>query len=161
MEMNQEIMFKLQMFEQQIKQLQQQMQAVEEASLELSSLNMGLDDLIGKTDSEIMAPIGRGIFAKAKLLSEDLIVDIGGKNLVKKTIPEAKEIIEDQLIKLNAAKKELDSEIEKVNGSLTQTIIEAQSQLGEHPGCDGNCKHDETGKCQMPKDEQCDECKNE
>lgn len=156
--MNQEIMFKLQMFEQQIKQLQQQMQAVEEASIELSSLNMGLDDLVGATDSEIMAPIGRGIFAKAKLLSEELLVDIGGRNLVKKSIPETKKILEDQLVKLDSAKKELDSEIEKINKNLTDSIIEAQSQMGENVGCDGNC-HDEKGKCQMPESKKCDECK--
>jgi len=160
MEPNQEIMYKLQMFEQQIKQLQQQQQAVEEASIELNSLSIGLGDLVGKADSEIMAPIGRGIFAKAKLTSEDLLVDIGGRNLVKKTIPEAKEIIKGQLEKLDAAKKELDSEIEKVNISLTKTIIEAQSQLGENPSCDGHC-HDEEGKCTKPEDEQCDKCKGE
>ena len=159
--MNQEIMFKLQMFEQQIKQLQQQQQAVEEATIDLGTLNLGLEELVGKTDSEIMAPIGRGIFAKAKLMSEDLLVDIGGKNLVKKTIPQTKDILKEQLKKLDAAKKELDTEIEKVNKNLTETIIEAQSQLGEHPSCDGECKHDESGKCQMPEDKQCDECKEE
>ncbi len=161
MELNQEIMFKLQTFEQQIKQLQQQQQAVEEATIDLSTLSLGLGDLVGKTDTEIMAPIGRGIFAKAKLISEDLLVDIGGKNLVKKTIPEAKEILKSQLEKLYAAKKELDLEIEKVNTNLTETIVEAQSQLGEVPGCGGDCKHDESGKCQMPEDKQCDECKEE
>ena len=149
------------MFEQQIKQLQQQQQAVEEATMELSTLNFGLDDLVGATDTEIMAPVGRGIFAKAKLLSEELLVDIGGKNLVKKTIPETKQILEDQLKKLEDAKKELDTEIETVNKSLTESIIEAQSQMGEHPGCGGVCKHDESGKCQMPEDEKCDNCKEE
>ncbi|MCK5607899.1 prefoldin subunit alpha [Candidatus Pacearchaeota archaeon] len=157
--MNQEIMFKLQMFEQQIKQLQQQMQAVEETSIELSTLNIGLDDLIGAEGKEVMAPLGRGIFAKAKLISEDLIVDIGGKNLVKKTIPQTKEIIEGQLEKLDAAKKELDAEIEKVNKSLTESIIEAQGQMDG--GCGGECQHDESGECQKPEEDQCDDCKKE
>ena len=87
----QEILFKFSMYEQQIKQLQQQMQAVEQGIIELSSLNLGLDELVGNTGKEIRAPIGRGIFVDAKLNSEELIVDIGRGNLVKKSIPETKE----------------------------------------------------------------------
>ncbi|MEJ2267588.1 MAG: hypothetical protein P8X70_00745, partial [Nanoarchaeota archaeon] len=74
----QELMFKFRMFEQQIKQLQQQIQAVEQGVGELSSLDIGLDELKGSEGKEIMAPIGRGIYIKAKLLSEELTVDIGG-----------------------------------------------------------------------------------
>ena len=84
----QELMFKLSVFEQQLQQLQQQLQAVEQGIAELGSLNLGLDELIGSKGKEIFAPIGKGIFTKSKLLSEDLIVDIGGKNFVKKSIPE-------------------------------------------------------------------------
>ena len=46
----QELIMKLSMFEQQIQQIQQQLQAVEQALAELNSLNLGLDELIGKTD---------------------------------------------------------------------------------------------------------------
>ena len=83
-EAQQELMFKLSMFEQQIQQIQQQLQAVEQGVAELTSLNLGLEEIVGSEGKEIMAPIGRGIFVKAKLLSEELIVDVGGKNFVKK-----------------------------------------------------------------------------
>jgi prefoldin alpha subunit len=98
----QELMMKLGMFEQQIHQLQQQLQAVEQGIVELTSLNFGLDEL--KKGREILSPIGRGIFAKTELMSEDLTVDIGSKNFVKKNIPETKKIIQEQVKRLNEIK---------------------------------------------------------
>lgn len=128
MEENQELMLKLGMFEQQIRQLQQQLQAVEQGIAEISSLNLGLDELKGKKGEELFAPIGRGIFAKANLASEELIVDIGGGNLVKKSIPETKELIELQIKKLGEVKKELEDALEKLGEEINKIIGEAQEK---------------------------------
>jgi len=127
MEQNQqEIMFKLSMFEQQIQQLGQQLQAVEQSIVDMNTLHMGLDEINGGKGKEIFAPIGRGIFAKAKIVSEDLTVDIGGRNFVKKTIPQTKKILEEQIEKLENVKKELESNVDQVNNELQQTLMEAQ-----------------------------------
>lgn len=128
MEPNQEIMFKLSMLEQQIQQLQQQLQAVEQGIVEMNSLNFGLDELVGSKDKEILAPIGRGIFAKAKLISEELIFDIGGKNFINKSIPETQKTIVDQLKKLQDVKKELEDNLEKLSGELMKVYMEAQEK---------------------------------
>ncbi|MFH1326527.1 MAG: prefoldin subunit alpha [archaeon] len=131
MELNkkqQELMFKFQMFEQQIQQLQQQLQAVEQAIVEANSLNLGLEDLKKGKDKEILASIGKGIFIKAKLTSENLIVDVGAKNFVKKSIPDTQKIITDQIKKLEAVKKELEDNLEKINTELTKTFMDAQKQ---------------------------------
>jgi len=127
-EKQQGLMFKLSMFEQQMQQLQQQLQAVEQAIVEMGSLDQGLDELVGSKDKEILAPIGRGIFAKAKLISEELIVDIGGKNLVKKNIPNTKKIIRDQLAKLQEVKKDLQGKLEQVGEKFTKMYTESQEQ---------------------------------
>jgi len=129
MEKNQqELMFKLSMFEQHIQQLQQQLQAVEQGIIEISSLNLGLDELVGGEGKEIIAPIGRGIFAKAKLLSEELIVDVGGKNFVKKSIPETKEIIDKQIKKLEDIHKELNNNLEEVSEELMRVMEEGREK---------------------------------
>ncbi|MCK5624635.1 prefoldin subunit alpha [Candidatus Pacearchaeota archaeon] len=138
MDKNQEkLMQKLGMYEQQIMQLQQQLESVEQAIVEMNSLVIGLDELIGSKEKEILAPIGRGIFVKTKLASEELTVDVGGKNLVKKSIPETKKLIEDQIVKLDEVKKELNSNLESINNELTTTFMNAQ---GEHVH-DENCEH--------------------
>lgn len=122
--LEQELMYKLSLFEQQIQQVQQQMQAVEQAIEEMNFLNKGLDELVGSKDKEILAPIGRGIYANAKLLSEELLVDIGDKNFVKKSIPDTKKIISEQIEKLGEAQKDLEKTMEEINQDLTKTMNE-------------------------------------
>jgi len=124
----QELMFKLSMFEQQIQNIQQQLQAVERAINDLSSLVVGLEDLKGAEGKEILAPIGKGIFVKTKVLSEDLIVDVGGKNFVTKKIPDTQKVIKGQVQKLEGAKEELNRALEEINGQLTETVMSAQKK---------------------------------
>src|SRR3972149_5505795 len=112
---NQEIIFKLSMFEQQLQQLQQQLHAVENGIAELQSLHLGLDELPGSVDKDIRARIGRGIYAKAKITSEELIVNVGENNFVNKSIPETKKMIEEQISKLREVEKELEGSLEETN----------------------------------------------
>ncbi|MEK6833135.1 MAG: prefoldin subunit alpha [Nanoarchaeota archaeon] len=146
----QELAMKFQMFEQQIRMLQEQLQAVEQAIVELGSLNLGLDELIGKKDNEILAPVGRGIYAKANLISEELLVDIGNKNFVTKSIPETKKILQEQIKKLEKIREELNIELEKINAELTDVFIKSQVGLhrhshGENCECEEECVCDEEG----------------
>jgi len=141
-EPSQEMMFKLQMFDQQIKQLQQQLEAVGQGIAEMTALSTGLDELIGKKGKEIFAPIGRGIFAKAKLESEELNVDVGAGNFVQKSIPETKKIIETQIKKLEDVKKELEDNLEKVGEEFNKMIREAQKE-GEEKGKEGKEEKEE------------------
>lgn len=127
----QELIFKLSIFEQQMQQLQQQLRAVEQGIIDLSSLNLGLDEIKGKKGEEILAPIGRGIFAKAKLISNDLIVDIGGKNFVKKSIDETKKILQEQIKKLAEIKKELNDNLESMSNELQSLVSEAERKEGK------------------------------
>lgn len=152
MENQQELMYKLQMFEQQMQQMQQQIQSVEQGIIDLSNLNLGLDELVGKKDQETMSLIGKGIFVKTKLLSEELIVDVGGKNFVAKSIPETKEMITEQIEKLREAKDILNENMEKSGMDFQQMIMEAQGQEAQQgQECCGdkeNCACEEGEKCE-------------
>lgn len=127
----QEIYAKLSQYENQIRQLQQQLQAIEESIVDLNSLSFGLDDIdksFKEKDGEktILAPMGRGIFIEAKLISDKITVDIGNKNFVKKSIPETKNIIKSQLDKLEGMKKDFDKKLEDINIELTKALEESQ-----------------------------------
>lgn len=124
-EKQQEIMFKLSVFEQQIRQLQEQHQAVEQAITETNTLFYSLDDIKGSQNKEIFASIGKGIFIKGRIDEEDLIVDVGGRKFVKKTIGETQELIKAQVKKLEEIKKELEENLEKVNSELASVFEEA------------------------------------
>ena len=52
-----ELMIKFQMYEQQIKQVQQQLESIEQAIIEMNSLNIGLDELKGAKDKEILSSV--------------------------------------------------------------------------------------------------------
>ncbi len=122
MENQQELIFKLSMYEQQINQLQEQTRAVERSIVDLGDLSLGLEELSGKKNSEIMAHIGRGIFIKSKIIEEDLVVDVGGKNFVKKSIPDTRKLIEEQINKLKNIKEELENNLEKLGEEINKII---------------------------------------
>jgi len=127
-EKKQELIFKLGMFEQQIHQLQEQMEAVEMGINDLGTLDFGLDELNGSIGKEILSPLGKGIFVKTKLISEDLTVDIGGRNFVKKSVPEVKEMIEEQIKKLIIMRGEMDGNLERISEEMTKTLKEFQDK---------------------------------
>lgn len=119
---HQKLMFKLSMFEQQINQLQQQLYVVEKTIGELDNLKDDLENLSGSKDKEILASIGKGIFTRAKLVSEELLVDIGGKNFVRRSIDETRKIIGQQMKKLEEVRIELEENLSRINEELTKTM---------------------------------------
>ena len=124
MKRDNELTFKLNMLEQNIQQFQQQINAIEQATDDLILLKFGIDELVGKEGNEIFAPIGRGIFVKAKITSEDLLVDVGERNFVKKNITETKELIDEQVEKLKEMKKSLEDNLMNLDEELTRTMKE-------------------------------------
>jgi prefoldin alpha subunit len=124
----QELLYKFSVFEKQIQELQQQIEAIEREIVNLNSLSFGLDELVGGTDKEIFASVGRGIFVKAKLLSEELNVDVGNRNFVKKSIAETKELIREQIKKLEEVRKELEKNLNEIGEELTKMINEAKEK---------------------------------
>jgi len=147
----QEILYKFSMFERQIQELQQQIEAVERGIVDLNSLNFGLDELVGGKDKEMFAPLGKGIFVKAKLISEELNVDVGNGNFVKKSIPETKELIEEQIKKLGQIKEELEHNLEQLGGELTAMMNEIQTRQHSH-----NHSHEHKHDCKCKEGEECD-----
>ena len=108
----QEILFKLSLIEQQMQSMHQQLQAVEQGMVELETLKIGLEEFNDSEGKEIIATLGKGIFTKAKIISDKLIVDIGNKNLVEKSVKDTQKLIAEQIEKLMEAKKELNENLE-------------------------------------------------
>jgi len=152
--MDEEINQRFRIFEREIAQIQEQLQAIEQATLDLSQINFGLDEIPKNKDSEILAPIGRGIFVKAKIISDELTVDVGEGTFVKKTIPETKKIILEQIEKLNNMKNDLENELEKINQEITNIMQEVQKKEMK------NCDHCLGEECEKSCDENC-QCEHE
>ena len=111
----QEKLFRIGMLEQQARQIEQQLQGIEQQIIELQLLKMNLDEL-NKSDTkeEVLASIGRNIFVKTSLQSKELFVDIGAKTVVKKSIEEAKEIIDKDISRMTEARNNILKEFNEV-----------------------------------------------
>ena len=123
-----ELIIKLSIFEQQIRQIQQQLEVLERNILEMNSLNVGLDEFKKAEGKEILAQIGKNIFVKTKLVSDELIVDIGSGNFVKKDIESTKKLIAGQVKKLENIKNELNSALQNIDREMTGLMVEAQGK---------------------------------
>jgi prefoldin alpha subunit len=153
----QELFYKFSMFERQIREIQQQIEAIERGIVDLKSLSFGLDELVGSKDKEIFAALGKGIFVKAKIISEELNVDIGSGNFIQKSIPDTKALIEEQIKKLGQVKEELDNNLQEMDKEITGMM---NSQEHEHSH-ECHCKDGENCDCE---DDDCDcgdDCKCE
>jgi len=106
----------MQMLAQQIQQLQKQLELLANQIFELNTTNEALES-ISKTNlgKDILVPVASGIFIKAQLKdNQDVLVNVGSGTAVKKKIPEAKELINEQLVEIDAFKKELESNLKNL-----------------------------------------------
>ena len=121
-----EILFKLSLLEQQSQEIKQQVEIVDSQISEMENLKLSLNKLEKSKEKEILAPLGRGIFAKSELKSDKIFVNIGSRILVKKSFIEAAEIIEKQVNELNGIKDELLKRAEEINSNLYELIQESE-----------------------------------
>ena len=152
-----ELTKKFQMFELSIRQIQEQLQIIEQTIQDMGVISEGLEELKGMTGEEIMAPIGKGIFVKAKLLSEELMVNIGNEKFTKRSINETKDLIEKQKVKLDNTREILEGELEKINEEITKEMIKYQEAQGSSPcdcGEDCSCEGDDCS-CSEEESESC------
>ena len=123
--MEQQQIMQIQMMEQEAQQLNQQLQLIEQNVSEMQELGLSLDEVNKGESKEILASLGKGIYIPVEIKDKKLIVEVGRKNFVKKTIPKTKEIIKEQLEKLVTAKAQiierLDSLQIEING-LMQSV---------------------------------------
>ncbi|MEK6935662.1 MAG: prefoldin subunit alpha [Nanoarchaeota archaeon] len=129
--MNQEKLIQLRIIEQEANQLEQQLQIIEQHISDMQKINNGLDEIEKTQDKEILANIGKGIYIPAQIKSKDLIVEIGSKNFVKKTIPETKKIIEEQLKKLIAFKHQVIEKVGEMQEQMNMLMSEEREDMDE------------------------------
>jgi prefoldin alpha subunit len=146
----QEQFFKLQMIEQEAGQINQQMEIVDQNISEMNDLKSSLEELEKSENKEILANLGKKIFIPVEIKKKELIVEVGNKNFVKKSIPETMKIVDGQIEKLNMLKMQLGERIEALNSEMNRMIMELNKGRGH------KCNHD---NCNC--EEECDDCKCE
>ncbi len=111
----------LQMIDAQIKELEKEVEAIEQRAFEITALKASLKALSeSKANSRSFAPLGYGIFTESELKNTaNVLVNVGSGVLVKKTVPEADEILGKQVA-------QMDSVISQLTQNLTSLATRAQ-----------------------------------
>lgn len=117
MENMQQKYMELQVIDQQIKSMQQQLQAIENQMLDLMVTKQSIEELKDvKIDSETLSPIAGGIFVQSVIKdNKELIVNVGSNVAVKKTTEEVKKLIEKQIEEIQKVQTELLANIQKLS----------------------------------------------
>ncbi|MEN9626215.1 MAG: hypothetical protein RL557_543 [archaeon] len=126
--MKQEYISQVQRVEQELNALNQQFQLIENNLHELQSLYESLRELEKKESKEMLVNIGKQIFLPVSLRESACIVDVGKNNLVKKSIPETKKIVEEQLKKLQEGKNAVMERIETLDTTMEQLVQEIENE---------------------------------
>src|SRR3989338_1538222 len=108
----------LQLIAQTLRQVQQQLQLLDEQAAEIEKMTSGLGELMNaKIGVNLLVPVSEGIFAKASLSDhKSLLVNVGSNVVVEKTIEETRNLLQDR----NQELKEHREELKKQNGELIE-----------------------------------------
>lgn len=155
--MNQEQLMQLQMIEQEANQINQQLEVVDQNIHEMNELNKSLDELAKKENNDFLANLGKKIYIPAVIKDKMLIVDVGNKNFVKKSIPETKKIVGEQIKKLEILKLQFAERTELLQTEMQNIIMEINSSGGKSSE---NNEH-ECGNDGCECEEKCEECECE
>lgn len=112
-----------------LRELEQSLILLERQISELQLCQLSLDELENvKKGTEMMAPLGSGIFVKANLAeNKEILLDIGAKALCKKSTQETKEVLKQKLEKAIDVHARLATEMQ----NLAQNIVGLEQRLRE------------------------------
>lgn len=132
-ELVQQKYIELQTLEQQFGQIKQQITNLELQLIELNKLNESLEDLEKvKKGSEILVPLGGGIFTRAEVKTGDeLLMNVGSGVMVKKKREEAKKILSKQIKELEKIFTETEKQLNDIAMKLQSGQQELQGLVSE------------------------------
>ena len=123
--MEQEKIEVLNSLNQQHEMLSEQMKMVEQQINEIAIFDKELDTLENNKDNEILAPLGKSVFAIMKPnIVDKFFVDVGAGYFVRKNINETKSVAMEQKHRLESFKIQLSEEIQNITAALEEVINE-------------------------------------
>lgn len=122
--MEQEKIIRFQMLEEEINKFNQQFNLIENNLYDIVKIKEGLNEIEKKETKEILVDLGKRIYVPVEIKDKNLIIEVGNKKFVKKTINETIGLIDQQIINLNSAKKEILDKLEELNKEINELISE-------------------------------------
>lgn len=128
MELDQETVYKISAFEQQATELEQNIEFVERQLQELNQFLESLNSFAKSKETEMLAPLGKGVFVKTEVMDKKLYVDAGAGVVIRKTPEEAAKIIESQVSKLTELRIQLTNQRDLYGQAMQELIRDIESK---------------------------------
>ena len=104
----------LQMAAEQMKGMHAQLQSLETKATEIEGSIRSIEEIKGKKSAPMLVPVVEGIFLSAELKeSTEVVVNVGAGVCVKKTIDDARAMLEDRYGEMAQYAKEMQAELER------------------------------------------------
>ena len=126
MEMNTEVILKIQQLQEQGKIVEEKLQIIDQQASELSGFGISLGELEKNKSKEMLASLGKGVFIKSNIVENKLFVEVGSGVFVRKGVADAKKIVEDQSKKINEMRMQLLAERKSIVESAQELMEEAE-----------------------------------
>lgn len=124
----QELYMKLQMINDDAKQIYRQLQAAESQFMEMAATMQSLEDFRKlEPGAEAFVPLSTGILAKAELKdTAQLLVNVGANVAVEKDIKSTKELIERQIGQLREVRDKMAADLKRIttHGSMIEQELQ-------------------------------------
>lgn len=121
--MDQEIILKATIAEQQAHQLEENLQLVDAQITELEEFNRNLKTLRDSKEKEMLSQLGKRVYIKTKIENkEKLFVEVGAGVVVKKTPEETMKIVSNQISRLQEAKVQILSQLNFYHTQLQEFL---------------------------------------
>jgi len=120
--MEHEQLIQMQVLEQEAEALNQQLQLIEQNLSEIKDLGLGIEEIGKKENKDILVNIGKKIYLPVEISDSNLLVEVGEGNFVRKTIPETREIIEEQTERLILGKEDVEKRLEELQEQANELM---------------------------------------
>ncbi len=121
--MNEELLYKISILEQEAKKMEESIKAVNEQISEFESLKSSISSL----DKDVLAGLGKGIYFKSQVQDQDFLVNVGCNILIKKNKEQAVQIVDKQIKELEQLKLRLLENVEHLNKQMSGLVEKASS----------------------------------
>ncbi len=110
-------------------ELSQHLEIINQQIQELEQFGKQLTTMNGAKGKELLAPVGKGVYAKTSLVEEKLLVQVGAGVMVKKTPDETRETIKGQLKRLLELKVQYSAKLDQIQNQLQQMVMQMESSI--------------------------------
>ncbi len=127
-DIDRELIFKASLMEKQADELNEHLSYVSRQIAELDEFRESIRILAKTGSKEMLASIGKGVYAKASLEEKKLFVSVGAGVIVRKTPEETEETINRQLKSLHEAKSHLKNQLEICNNVMREILSDIEKK---------------------------------